>query len=543
MSETKERSWLARAFGRRDVAPQGAKSVTGVVEFSPRLVQAVRLGTVGNYGAIYRSQPAVRTVVDFLSNNIAQIALKTYQRVSPTDRPELNDHPLTRLLGHPNPQTTRFRMMRDTVRDLALYDRAYWLKVSQGRQQALVRLPPAEVEHRNLTLTAPQTFQLTRNSTVTDFDAAQIVYFRGYSADEPSTGTSPLETLRTVLEEEAASMAHRRGFWRNAARRDGIIERPADAPDWSADAKDRFREDWYHATAGVTNAGRAPVLEDGMKWNPDSFSPHEAEYIEGRKLTREEVARAYGIPLPMVGILEHATLSNVTEQHKNLYQDTLGPWLRMIQDEIDMQLVPDFTPNEGVYVEFNIAEKLRGAFEEQAAQLTSAIGGPYMTRNEGRARLNLPRIKDPEADELIVPMNVSVGGQPAPNVPLGDGGDRETAGIEPATKTPERERRLEQVLRKFFQRQGRVVMTAAGLAAKSLGPRSVDDLFDTERWDSELGADLFALGLAEYGDTAKAINATTRDGLAGAGLDTAAIRKVFTQAADTRAEQLAHICA
>ena len=74
-----------------------------------------------------------------------------------------------------------------------------------------------------------------------------------------------------------------------------------------------------------------------MQWEATSFNARESEYLGGRKLTREECARAYHIPLPMVGILDHATFSNIKEQHKNLYQDALGPWLAMIEDDIDLQ--------------------------------------------------------------------------------------------------------------------------------------------------------------------------------------------------------------
>jgi len=126
-----------------------------------------------------------------------------------------------------------------------------------------------------------------------------------------------------------------------------------------------------------------------------------------RKLTREEVARSYHVPLPMVGILDHATFSNIVEQHKQLYQDCLGPWLEMMQQEIELQLLPDLPDRDRVYVEFNINEKLRGSFEEQAAQLQAGVGGPYMTRNEARARLNLPQVDG--GDELIVPLNVIAG--------------------------------------------------------------------------------------------------------------------------------------
>jgi phage portal protein BeeE len=141
-----------------------------------------------------------------------------------------------------------------------------------------------------------------------------------------------------------------------------------------------------------------------MKYVPASTNPKDAQWIEGRKLTREEVTSAYHIPLTLVGILDHATYSNISEQHKMLYQDTLGPTLQMIQQELALQLFPDFAGVEDMYLEFNIAEKLRGNFEEQAQQMQTSVGGPWMTRNEARARVNLPQI--PDGDQLINPLNL-----------------------------------------------------------------------------------------------------------------------------------------
>jgi hypothetical protein len=84
----------------------------------------------------------------------------------------------------------------------------------------------------------------------------------------------------------------------------------------------------------------------------------------------------------------------------------------MIQQELELQLLPDFEDISGVYVEFNVHEKLRGSFEEQAIQLQTSVGGPWMTRNEARARMNLPQV--PDGDELITPLNVTTGGQASP---------------------------------------------------------------------------------------------------------------------------------
>jgi phage portal protein BeeE len=123
----------------------------------------------------------------------------------------------------------------------------------------------------------------------------------------------------------------------------------------------------------------------------------------------------------MVGILDKASFSNITEQHKMLYQDTLGPWLTMIQDEIALQLIPEFEPGpkaHDFYVEFNLREKLTGSFEQRGAVLSQAVGAPWLTRNEARAMDNRPPVDG--GDELIRPLNVTQNGDQNP-VPAEDG--------------------------------------------------------------------------------------------------------------------------
>jgi HK97 family phage portal protein len=223
-------------------------------------------------------------------------------------------------------------------------------------------------------------------------------------------GLSPLETLRQLLAEDAAQTAYRQSYWKNSSRIEGVITRPKDAPKWNLDQKQAFREQWQTRYGGGSGAGATAVLEDGMQFQPVSFSARDSEFVPARKLTREEVAAAYHVPLPMVGILDHATFSNIKEQHKQLYQDCLGPWLQMIAEEIERQLLPDSEDSDRVYLEFNIQEKLKGSFEEQAASLYALVGRPIMTANEGRARLNLPRITDDaSADALALPLNTSSG--------------------------------------------------------------------------------------------------------------------------------------
>lgn len=404
------------------IAALGVGSTQGGVRLSNR--------RYADYASLYRYQPNVRTLVSFLARNIAQLGTHVFRRRADDDRVRLTDHPLARLLDQPNPWMTRYRSMVRLVSDLAIYDDAFWVKVRSDEQPlALVPVPPfmmspAQGDRNWLQV---ERWELSGPTGRLTIPASEVIHFTGYDPADARTGFSPMETLRELLAEEFEAGRYREQMWRNGARTSGVITRPHDAPRWSEPARRRFKREWQDVYTGEgEDAGGTPILEDGMTYVPAGLEPKAAQYVEARKLTREEVAAAYHVPQPMVGILEHATYSNISEQHKMLYTDTLGPWLTMIQEELLLGLRNDLRGMTDVYVEFNIGEKLKGSFEEQATSISKLVGAPVLTRNEGRALLNRNAVDD--GDELITPLNVVTGGLASP----ADTAPGDTAGPGPA---------------------------------------------------------------------------------------------------------------
>jgi HK97 family phage portal protein len=492
----------------------------------PALPYTLRLsGTdYASYETIWRTQPHLRTVVGFLARNIAQLGLHVFRRVSDTDRQRLTDYRLARLLARPLPpdfKTTRYRLINTLIHDLGIYDNAFWVKIGSP-EAGLVRIPPRMIRPAGDNWLAAEEYELLGGGQRILLPAGQVVHFFGYNPDDPRIGVPPIESLRRLLAEEHAATTYREQLWRNGARAAGYIRRPADAPEWGEGARIRFKEDWQAQYAGDgPQAGGTPVLEDGMEWLTAAVTPEQAQYLESRKLTREEVAAAYHVPPPMVGILDHATFSNITEQHKMLYQDCLGPWLTMIAEDIELQLLPDLDDSQGVYVEFNIAEKLKGSFDEQARSIQSLVGAPVLTRNEGRALLNRNAL--PGGDDLVTPLNVLVGGQASPT----DTAPEPAPGIEQASAAPVLVKahagqahvtKARQVLAAFFDRQARAIVSRASATAGGKAGVGVGEVFDTGRWDRELAAVLFPL--AAQISTAAGRALLTALGLDAAGYDT-----------------------
>ncbi|MEV5770091.1 phage portal protein [Streptomyces antimycoticus] len=425
------------------------------------------------YETIWRTQPQVRTVIGFIARNVAQLGIHVFRRISDTDRERLTGHPLAQLLAEPLPKLTQYRFVERLVADLALYDDAYGIKLKLNGQLRILPVPPTLIRPAEGNWIGPKYYETPGGR---EFGPDEVVHIHGYDPQNLVCGSSPIESLRELLLESSESAKQRAAMWRGGARMTGVLKRPMDAPEWSRDEKRRFREMWRSFTSGGGAEGGTPILEDGMEYVPVAFNPEQAQYIEARKLTREEVSAAYFIPPPLIGILDHATYSNIKEQHAHLYQDTLGPWLVMLEQEIGAQILPDLPDNRDVYAEFNIASKLRGSFEEQAAAASTATGRPWMTVNETRARNNLPAVED--GDSLIVPMNVTEGGLASPRdtapdsaeaVPKARGLPRLKSGRPSEIGTFIAERKaLETSLTGFTERQADRLLAAAGAKDDSM---------------------------------------------------------------------------
>lgn len=459
---------------------------------------------------LYRSQPHLRTVVDFLARNIAQLGLKPYQRAAGNDRPPVNAGPIADLLRKPNRAMTRYELIRALVSDLALWDRAYWsvLPTLDGGWE-VQSIPASWVTGMyGGTLFQPGGFTVTApGRSPIKLDASGVIHFHGWSPDSALRGVSPVETLKEILSEQINSVRYRDQRWRNGGRVGQWLSRPASAPDWTDTSRARFKTDWKERYTGMdaSDGGGTPILEDGMELKSSAASSKDDEYVNASKLSLATVASAYHINPTMIGLLDNANYSNVREFRRMLYGDTLGPIIAMIEDRVNAFLLPMIGENPDVYVEFNIAEKLQGSFEEQAAVMSSSVGGPWMTRNEARAKNNLPKIDG--ADELIVPLNVVEGGQAspqdsAPKQPLVVRRKDGSAKLK-AAASEEHEKQTTEVLKAFYARQKRVVLNRIDAKA------STPDWWDEARWNGELAEDLYKLAVSITtelaGDTLKAL--------------------------------------
>lgn len=491
------------------------KTDPGVNLFTPRVthlgateVQGMLDPATITAAQMWRTQPHFRTVITFVARNIAQLGLHTFERQGETDRVRSRDSSIARALAEVDGQMTPYEMIYTLVGDLLLYDRGYWLTVPSAAVAGgfmLRRLPPTWVEpvYSDPWTVGHYVIHVGDGKTMR-LKADEVLAFPGYAPGN-SHGSSPtVDALRETLQEQVESARYRGQIWKRGGRVSSVLQRPLDAPEWSSDARSKFREDWYakYTGTGGSHAGGTPILEDGMTLQRIDFNAQEQQYVEAAKLSLVTVASAFHVNPTMIGQNEGATYSNVREFRKMLYGDTLGPLIAQIESRVNTFLVPrlEGAGADRFYVEFNIEEKLQGNFEEQSQALQSATGAPWMTRNEARGIRNLPGLEG--GDELVTPLNVLEGGQASPN----DSGSQNLSGPVQrsmglalpgkarakgeryeikAEPTDEQAKAAQEMLSAFFARQGKAIQERLGAGD--------DEWWDGERWDAELSDEILAV--------------------------------------------------
>ena len=247
------------------------------------------------------------------------------------------------------------------------------------------------------------------------FRPDEMLHLRWGSQSSYQVGTSPLQPLARTLRIDEAALRMVEAAMRSIGLLGGYLTRPITSPQGGASgprttapldpaAQRRIQRQVERMYAGPDNAYRIPFF-DGFELKRAGQSVTESGALAVREFTREEVALVYGIPPPMLGILDHATFSNVTQQHIMLYSDTLGPWLKLIEEGVTAQLVSHVPEWAGQRVGLDTTERIRGTYLEQVRALVMQAG--WMTPNEQRATLNLPALDDEEADRIHVPLNTT----------------------------------------------------------------------------------------------------------------------------------------
>lgn len=365
-------------------------------------------GRTISYLNLYETQPWVGVVVNKLNRQIIRLPLRLYREVTDDGECEpVYQHPIVDLLRKPWRRCSPASLKQKLSFPALVHGNGLLGKIRPEQLSAPVGLLP--LDWRFLTpwcLEDGEVFfwESTQPGRKRYWTPDEVVHI-AFEAGNGDIGLSPLKQLGTTLRTEDNAQRYQSASFENGARPSGAYVLPVDT-DLDESERQELREE-IRASHSGDKVFNVALMTGGAEWVPFSHTAVEAELIDQRKLNREEVAAVYDIDPPMIGILDHATFSNVAEMHKMLYGATLGPWLSLISETLNAQLIePEPAWNEDrLFVAFDLTEVLKSNTPEEITAIASAIGTGVMTPNEGRQRLGRRKVDNEAADELYMPTN------------------------------------------------------------------------------------------------------------------------------------------
>lgn len=345
---------------------------------------------------------AVYSCVLVLSQSVAQLPLHLYRREG-RDRVRVDEDPLSPLVGwQPNSWMTGYDWKQLSMVHLLLRGNSYWLK-TRGTNRGLRELIPIHPD-RIKGVVQDELYRIfykvARSKTEVDtIPQDDILHFRGMSFDG-IIGLNPIEYAREMMGLATAAEQHGAKTFANGARLAGILRHPGKL---SKEAADRLEESFQENYAGIENAYKTAVLEEGMEYTRMAMTADDAQFLETRQYQRSEIAGFFRVPAHFINDLTHATFSNVEHLDLAFVKHSLTPWLVTIEQSLQRDLMSAEQKLDH-YFKFAVDGILRGDTMTRSVAYQRAIMGGWMNPNEVRELED--RNPYEGGDEFQIPSNM-----------------------------------------------------------------------------------------------------------------------------------------
>jgi HK97 family phage portal protein len=369
------------------------------------------LSAIGGYGgalAPVSPQRALQTSAVFacirvLSESLAQLPVSVFERNSAGAR-AVSQMPLSDVLAvESNSYQSGYVFRESGQAQCALYGNFYAEQL-RNRMGEVVGLYPL-----NAWECVPRLDGLEKvldvNGVTLRGDQFMHIPALGYDGIK---GLSPIALHRASIGMSIAAEEFGAKFYENGTKLSGVLEHPGKL---GPGAKKDMRESWSDIYAGKQNAGRVAVLEEGMKFSALSMPLEDAQYIESRKFQITDIARIFGVPPHKIGDLERATFSNIEQQSISFVVDTLLPWVKRWESEINRSCLPR---GGRYFVKFNLAGLLRGDIASRYAAYKIGRDGGWLCADDIRELEDMNPLPDGKGKVYLEPLNMKPAGEPAP---------------------------------------------------------------------------------------------------------------------------------
>lgn len=254
--------------------------------------------------------------------------------------------------------------------------------------------------------------------------ARDILHVRCRTPRHPLVGEPPVTASMIEQGIYNAATVNMNRFFGNQSKPSGVLQTKAVL---TADQVKILRERWMEHTTGV-NTGSVPILTNELEWKPTMMSAQDTQVIDSLKLSRQQIAACFGVPLALIDDMTGATWNNVEQLTLQWKAQGLAFYVNHIELSYDKLGEIELADQ---YTEFDMSALDRPDFKTRIEALARATQGGIYSPNEARRTEGLPAAKngdEPRVQQQMVPLSYEIPEPAKPTAvtpPAGQANDNE----------------------------------------------------------------------------------------------------------------------
>ena len=305
-------------------------------------------------------------------------------------------------IATPNPESTRLEFYEQLVTSFKLEGNAYVLTVrdDMGDVQEVWCLDPRNVRIERTAPGEPLIYFVKIKDSQGIYEqrltAREVLHIPDFRLPGQIYGLSPIAACRTTLGAAMAADTYAAAYFGNAANPGGVIEVQGELTE--EQASDIMR-DWNLTHTGPYRAGKIGILSGGASFKPLTINAQDAQLLDTRRFSVEEIARIFRVPLSLLGhpVAGAMSFASVEAQNLSFVQHSLRPILERIEQSLSTLL-----PEADGFIRFNLDALLRGTTLERYDAYTKGLREGFLSLNDVHAYEDMAPIAS--GDQYRVPL-------------------------------------------------------------------------------------------------------------------------------------------
>jgi len=329
-----------------------------------------------------------------ISQAVADVKWHLYEKDGAQLGDEVDSHPLIDMWAYVNPFQTKYQFLQLTQMYLGLVGEAFWvLNFNRvGVPAEMWIAPPQNMFIVPDPVTYISHYEFRRGAGRIRLEVPEVIHIMNPNPYNPYRGLGAAQAISVDLDSERNASRYQNRLFYNDAMPGLIIEYP-DIPEDSE--RQKIRAEWNEIHQGWRNARKTGFLWGGAKANTLALTNRDMEFWRLRKVNREVILGAYGIPATMLGIEGVGSRARVEGDDLVFSKNVLKPALTRIKEAINEQLVPLF--DEGWLFDFE--DPVPENREASVMEVKELYPIGVITREEARVMLGYDA--EPQAGETF----------------------------------------------------------------------------------------------------------------------------------------------